>query len=166
MRSLVLGLTSVIADDSYYITLFIVVVFHQFFEGVALGTRIADIPYPSSSSSVPAHLHSQPNNTLSLSRKLLLALPYSLITPIGMAIGIGVLGNFNGNDPGTIIAIGTLDAISAGILIWVGLVELLAKDWLHEGSELAGAGIGKVFLAGVGGLIPGLILMSLLGKWI
>ena len=83
-----------------------------------------------------------------------------------MAIGIGVLDNFNGNDRSTIIVIGTLDALSAGILIWVGLVEMLAKDWLHKNSELARAGVGKVLLAVFGGLLPGMILMSLLGKWI
>lgn len=37
-----------------------------------------------------------------------------------MAIGTGVLGSFNGNDRATIVAIGTLDALSAGILIWRG----------------------------------------------
>ena len=83
-----------------------------------------------------------------------------------MAIGIGALDSFNGNDPTTIITIGTLDALSAGVLIWVGVVEMLAKDWLHENGELARAGIGKILLAGGGGLIPGLIVMSLLGKWI
>ena len=164
---LVLGLTSVVADDSFYITIFIVVVFHQFFEGIALGTRIADIPSPASSSAYyPTDPQISPKSTLSLPRKLLLALPYSLVTPLGMAIGIGVLDSFNGNDPATIATIGTLDALSAGILIWVGLVEMLAKDWLHEGGELARAGVGKILFAGLGGLVPGLIIMSLLGKWI
>lgn len=51
-----------------------------------------------------------------------------------MAIGIGVLKNFNGNDPSTIIAIGTLDALSAGILAWVGVVEMRAHDWMLGGE--------------------------------
>lgn len=47
--------------------------------------------------------------------KLLMAAAFALITPLGMAIGIGVLNKFNGNDPSTIIALGTLDSFSAGI---------------------------------------------------
>lgn len=164
----VLGLTSVVAGDSHYVTLFIVVLFHQFFEGVALGTRIGELPskspasstYPETANSAPASV----DRPLSLPMKLLIGLPYALVTPTGMAIGIGVLDRFDGNDPATIIAIGTLDALSAGILVWVGIVEMLAKDWFQDG-ELARASPEKVVLAAFG-LLAGMILMSLLGKWI
>jgi zinc transporter 1/2/3 len=187
-----------VAGDSHYITLFIVVVFHQFFEGIALGSRIGDLPSktaasaspttaaagtaastavdrspassvtptvspPPPSSSLPAAAAGE--KRLSLPAKLLLGLPYALVTPIGMAIGIGVLQRFNGNDRSTIIAIGTLDALSAGILVWVGLVEMLAVDWLSARGELAHAAATKVVPAGVA-LVVGMALMSLLGKWI
>lgn len=153
----VLGLTSVVAGDSYYITIFIVVMFHQFFEGVALGTVIADLPLSATECA--------PNErAVSLVGKLLVGLPYALVTPAGMAIGIGALNSFNGNNPSTIIAIGTLDALSAGILVWVGIVEMWAKDWFGAG-ELATASVGKASAAMVG-LILGLVVMSVLGKWI
>lgn len=80
-----------------------------------------------------------------------------------MAIGIGVLKQFNGNDPSTLIALGTLDAVSAGILTWVGVVEMWAGDWMF-GGELANAGPVVTSLAGFG-LIAGMVLMSFLGKW-
>ncbi len=164
-HSLLLGLTSVVAGDSHYITLFIVVLFHQFFEGVALGTRIGELPSPTPSSlEDPRPSPAPASKPVTLRTKLLLGLPYALVTSTGMAIGIGVLGSFNGNDPATIVAIGTLDALSAGILIWVGVVEMLAKDWLHDG-ELARASLAKVWLGG-GALVAGLVVMSLLGKWI
>lgn len=79
-----------------------------------------------------------------------------------MSIGAGVLHSFNGNDPSTIIALGTLDALSAGILMWVGLVEMLAHDWMH--GDMAGAKAVKV-LIGVASLMLGMGLMSFLGKW-
>lgn len=66
-----------------------------------------------------------------------MAIAFAVITPIGMSIGIGVLNQFNGNDPATVTAIGAIDALSAGILIWVGLVEMLARDWIH--GELTSA---------------------------
>jgi len=79
-----------------------------------------------------------------------------------MAIGISVLDQYNGNDPATIISIGTLDALSAGILLWVGLVELLAHDWLY--GELRDAPLRLVVPAAIS-LIAGIVLMSFLGKW-
>ena len=116
------------------------------FEGIALGACIAAL------SSAKA----------SFLQKTLMGLAFALITPIGMAIGIGVLDRFNGNDPSTLIAIGTLDALSAGILVWVGLVEMLARDWMH--GIMLHAGMFKT-MAGFVALVAGMILMSFLGKW-
>ena len=112
-HSILIGITLVVTDDVYFITLFIVIVFHQFFEGLALSSRIISI------------------TNASLSTKLVMALMFALITPIGMAIGIGVLNKFNGNDPSTLIALGTLDSFSAGVLLWTGLIEMWSHDWLH-----------------------------------
>lgn len=224
---LVIGLTLVVAGDSTFITLFVVIVFHQMFEGIALGTRIAALGQPRSADS-PAHPHGhglghhdhfhEPKNsmpttlaeelgaasdhqrthahvhshahdahprkpstaeesdsttqpteacasshTVSMRMKLLLATAFAFVTPLGMGIGIGVLKNFNGNDPSTVIAIGTLDALSAGILVWVGVVEMWAHDWML-GGEMTTAGPLRTVL-GMIGLIAGMALMSLLGKW-
>lgn len=200
------------AGDEYFLTLFAVILFHQMFEGIALGTRIAsigeetqvklgvdptvasgavnhasdktvdaaadiDTDNRSADSSEPSHiiLHT---TGLSLAKKLGLAGLFAFVTPIGMAIGIGVLDQFNGNNRSTIIAIGTLDALSAGILIWVGVVEMWAADWMlggthshgsagahqHHGGELADANLMTVALA-MFGLVSGLVVMSVLGKW-
>ena len=103
-----------------------------------------------------------------MKKKLGLASLFAFVTPIGMAIGIGVLQKFNGNDKSTIIVIGTLDALSAGILVWVGVVEMWAADWMigshGHNAELAEANIATVSL-GAFGLIAGMAVMSLLGKW-
>ena len=134
------------ASDAFFITLFIVILFHQMFEGIALGTCIAELPKAAAGTF----------------NKLIMAGIFALITPIGMAIGIGVLDHFNGSDPSTLVAIGTLDALSAGILAWVGIVEMLARDWMH--GKLTNAGLTRTMCAMVA-LIAGLILMSVLGKW-
>jgi zinc transporter 1/2/3 len=145
-HSILIGITLVVAGDSFFITLFVVILFHQMFEGIALGTCIAELPKAAAS-------------TL---QKCFMAAIFALITPIGMAIGIGVLNQFNGNDPSTIIAIGTLDALSAGILAWVGIVEMLARDWMH--GRLLNAGLIRTVSA-MFALICGMVLMSVLGKW-
>ncbi|KAJ4258785.1 high-affinity Zn(2+) transporter zrt1 [Fusarium torreyae] len=176
-HSLLIGITLVVAGDSFFITLSIVIIFHQLFEGIALGTRIASLGYgltPLAIAHSHAHMHSHSStpppaaertgpSTVPLWKKLLLASGFALVTPIGMAIGIGVLNVFNGNNPSTLIAIGTLDALSAGILVWVGLVEMWAHDWML-GGELTDAGPVTTTLA-MFGLLCGMVLMSLLGKW-
>lgn len=186
---IVVGITLVVAEDSFFITLFVVIVFHQMFEGVALGTRIASIGHhtntdradagngpegqdkaSSSSARDTAAAEnggdtdgSERRQSLSMLNKLLMATAFALTTPIGMAIGVGVLHNFNSNNPKTLITIGTLNALSAGILVWVGVVEMWAGDWMF-GGELENAGPMVTTLAG-GGLVAGMALMSLLGKW-
>ncbi len=80
-----------------------------------------------------------------------------------MAIGIGALHQFNGNDPATIIAIGTLDALSAGILVWVGVVEMWAHDWMLGGEMTRASPLRTVL--GLVALVAGMAVMSLLGKW-
>ncbi|EEH41133.1 zinc-regulated transporter 2 [Paracoccidioides lutzii Pb01] len=143
-HSIIIGLTLVLAGDSGYISLFIVIIFHQMFEGLALGARIANL------------------KTTVTASKLTMALMFALITPVGMAIGLGVLHRFNGNDRSTIIAIGTLDALSAGILAWVALIDMWSHDWLY--GDLRNSGFVKSAV-GFFGLIAGMVLMGLLGKW-
>ena len=156
----VIGLTLVVAGDSFFLTLFAVIVFHQMFEGLALGSRIAALGTgqasghaffhgghatgaclteptpPLSGNDTPPSSHVSTAdkadgtaNTfhVSMAKKLSLAAAFALVTPLGMAIGIGVLHRFNGNDPATIVAIGTLDAFSAGILLWVGVSRFLHR---------------------------------------
>ncbi|KAI8957012.1 Zip-domain-containing protein [Daldinia sp. FL1419] len=185
-HSLLIGLTLVVAGDSFFVTLFVVILFHQMFEGIALGTRIASVGHINrveGETTNEAHLarddspstqgptmdngdslrESKNQKSLPTSQKFLMAAAFALVTPVGMAIGIGVLNQFNGNDPSTLIALGTLDALSAGILIWVGVVEMWAGDWMF-GGELAHAGNVITALGGLG-LVAGMVLMSFLGKW-
>ena len=55
---------------------------------------------------------------------------YAFVTPIGIALGTGVRSTFEPNDPATILAIGILDSMSAGVLLYGALVDLLAKEFL------------------------------------
>jgi len=155
-HSILIGLTLIVAPDNsssspgYYTTLLAVIVFHQFFEGLALGARIALLP----TSTLRFRTRS----------KVLMASAFTLITPLGMAIGIGVLNEFNGNSRGTILAIAVLDALSAGVLLWVGIVDMWARDWAVVGGEMVEAGGWKV-VVGLSSFVVGLVLMSVLGKW-
>ncbi|KAL8302595.1 hypothetical protein RB593_001055 [Gaeumannomyces tritici] len=191
-HSILIGITLVVAGDSFFLTLFVVILFHQMFEGIALGSRIAalgtdkeqDAHAAAAAAARPTESENKINDGsttasteqpitdndprttahFSLGGKLLLASPFALVTPVGMAIGIGALQQFNGNNRSTILAIGTLDAVSAGILVWVGVVEMWAEDWMLPGAELLHTGPVTTALA-LAGLVGGIVIMSALGKW-
>lgn len=97
-------------------TLFVVIIFHQTFEGLGLGTRLAQMPLPRTLNYVP----------------FVAGAVYALCTPIGMAIGLGVRETYNPNSVTANIVSGVLDSISAGILLYTGLVELLAHQFLFN----------------------------------
>lgn len=52
------------------------------------------------------------------------AIIYGLTTPIGIAVGLGVRTTYNPGSTTASIVSGVLDAFSAGILIYTGLVEV------------------------------------------
>lgn len=176
--AVVIGITLVVTGDGFFGTLAIVITFHQVFEGIALGTRIAALGHPGRSLPAVGHSHHHHYfereingvsvgetgaSRISTTRKLFLASGFALVTPVGMAIGICILNAFNGNDPSTIMVIGTIDAFSAGILVWVGVVEMWAHDWMM-GGEVAQLGSQDRFLC-LAGLFAGMVSMSVLGKW-
>lgn len=84
------------------------------FEGLALGSRIALLKFE----------HGRGYE------KWVMAFAFALITPIGIAIGVGVHNGYNPNSDAALLSIGVLDAVSAGILLYAGLVELLAVSSL------------------------------------
>ena len=145
-HSILLGLTLVVAADSYCIKLFIVMVFYQTFEGLALRSRIGMLC----------------GSRQPLINKLPIATVFALTTPPGMAIGV-VVNHFNGHDPSTIVAIEPLGALTAGILLWVGVVQMWPRDWVVAGGVMVDAGLGKVISAGLS-LVSGMMLMGVLGN--
>ena len=114
-HSVFIGLTLAVAGDEF-ITLYIVLVFHQTFEGLGLGSRLAEVPWPASKRWTP----------------YLLALGYGISTPIAIAIGLGVRQSFSPGSRTTLLVNGSFDSISAGILIYTGLVELMAHEFMFS----------------------------------
>lgn len=87
--------------------------FHQFFEGFALGGCISEARFKTSSATIMACF-------------------FALTTPLGVAIGTLVASNFNPYSPGALITEGILDSLSAGILVYMALVDLIAADFLSK----------------------------------
>ncbi|KAL8278228.1 hypothetical protein RQP46_009401 [Phenoliferia psychrophenolica] len=125
-HSLIIGLTLAVVDD--FATLFVVLVFHQMFEGLGLGSRLSTLPLPSRLSWVP----------------FAGAILYSCITPLGIAIGLAVRTSYNPDSATALIVAGVLDGLSAGILLYTGLVELLAHDFIFNRAMAVDASNTKV----------------------
>lgn len=145
-HSVFIGLTLAVAGEEFD-TLFVVLIFHQTFEGLGLGSRLAVTPWPSGRRWTP----------------YILALAYGLSTPIAIAIGLGVRKSYPPESQTTLIVNGVFDSISAGILIYTGLVELMAHEFMFSRS-MQRARIQTVLFAFVM-MCLGAGLMALLGKW-
>lgn len=146
-HSVFIGLTLAVAGDEFK-TLYVVIVFHQLFEGLGLGTRIATTQWPRSKRATP----------------WLMALGYGLTTPIAIAIGLGVRESYPPNSARALITNGVFDSISSGILIYTGLVELMAHEFLFSNEFKAEGGTKRMFLA-YGCMCLGTGIMALLGRW-
>ncbi|KAI9805610.1 MAG: hypothetical protein M1826_004758 [Phylliscum demangeonii] len=143
-HSIFIGLTLAVAG-SEFVTLYVVLVFHQTFEGLGLGSRLAMAPWPANRRRTP----------------YLLAVAYGLTTPIAIGIGLGVRARLDGSTG--LIVNGVFDSISAGILLYTGLVELMAHEFMF--SETMRRAPLRVVLAAFGCMVLGAGLMALLGKW-
>lgn len=128
-HSIFIGLTLAVAGAEFT-TLYIVLVFHQTFEGLGLGSRLATIPWPKSKKWTP----------------YILASAYGITTPIAIAIGLGVRQSFMPGSANALTVNGIFDSISAGILIYTGLVELMAHEFLFS-TEMRKAPIKLVMTA-------------------
>jgi zinc transporter 1/2/3 len=145
-HSIFIGLTLAVSGAEFP-TLYVVLVFHQSFEGLGLGTRLAAVPWPKSKRWTP----------------YLLGLAYGFSTPIAIAVGLGVRQSFAPGSQTTLIANGVFDSISAGILIYTGLVELMAHEFMFS-TFMQRASI-KTVLTAFGMMVLGAGLMALLGEW-
>ncbi|ODV82974.1 hypothetical protein CANARDRAFT_178101 [[Candida] arabinofermentans NRRL YB-2248] len=146
-HSIFVGLTLAISGKEFT-TLYIVVVFHQLFEGLGLGTRIALIDWPKNKRLTP----------------WLLAFGYTLCTPIAIGIGLGVRNTYVNGSRTALITNGVFDSVSSGILIYTGLIELMAHEFLF-GDEFKGVGGLKKMCWAYLVMCCGAGLMALLGRW-
>jgi len=145
-HSIFIGLTLAVAGEEFK-TLYVVLVFHQTFEGLGLGTRLSAVPWYKSQRWIP----------------YLLGVTFALSTPIAIAIGLGVRTTYPPSSQTTLVTNGVFDSISAGILIYTGLIELIARDFVFS-EAMRGAKL-RTFLSAYLVMCLGAGLMALLGKW-
>lgn len=90
-----------------------------------------------------------------------MSLFFSLTTPIGIGVGIGIASVYKENSPSGLIVEGVFNSASAGILIYMALVDLLAPDFMSPRME---NNIRLQFGANIS-LLLGTASMSFLAIW-
>ncbi|KAE9454831.1 hypothetical protein C3L33_13277, partial [Rhododendron williamsianum] len=91
----------------------------------------------------------------------IMALFFSLTTPVGIAIGIGITNVYKENSPTALIVEGILNAAASGILIYMSLVDLLAADFENPRMQTN----MKLQMVAYASLLFGAGCMSLIAKW-
>ena len=145
-HSIFIGLTLAVAGSNFNV-LYIVLAFHQTFEGLGLGSRLATADWPRKKEWLP----------------WVLGIAYGLTTPVAIAIGLGVQVSLAPGSQKMMVVNGVFDAISAGILIYTGLVELMAHEFMFN-PEMRKSSI-RMMVSAFLCMCLGAGLMALLGKW-
>ncbi|KDD74441.1 ZIP Zinc transporter [Helicosporidium sp. ATCC 50920] len=143
-HSVIIGLTLGVTSGSAFNTLLIALCFHQFFEGFALGFAAV-------------------SSQLATLKMAAIGAVYALSTPIGIGIGIGVRSSYNQNAQSTLYVQGIFDSFSAGILIYVGLVQLLNAHMTQNVWFRRQAWPVKVL--GFCAFYGGITVMAIIGKY-
>ncbi|CAK9139846.1 unnamed protein product [Ilex paraguariensis] len=116
--------------------------FHQLFEGMGLGGCISQAKFNARVITI-------------------MAIFFSLTTPVGILIGFAISNTYNENSPTALIVEGILNSASAGILIYMALVDLLAADFMNPRMQ---SNLKLQFGANLS-LLLGCGCMSLVAKW-
>ncbi|CAI9090483.1 OLC1v1025262C1 [Oldenlandia corymbosa var. corymbosa] len=119
VHSVVIGLSLGASNNTCTIKgLVAALCFHQMFEGMGLGGSILQAEY-------------------SLVKKSLMAFFFAVTTPFGVALGLALSNTYKESSPHALVTVGLLNASSAGLLIYMALVNLLASDFM--GPKLQGS---------------------------
>ncbi|KAI9163145.1 Zinc-regulated transporter [Paramyrothecium foliicola] len=145
-HSIFIGMALSVSVGNSFIILLIAIIFHQMFEGLALGARISTI-----------------NWTKQTKQPWVMAIAYGLTTPIGQAIGLGMHSLYSPDSEVGLIVVGVMNAVSAGLLTFASLVELLSEDFLSDDSWRYLRGKRRVCACLL--VFFGAFLMSLVGAW-
>lgn len=147
VHSVFIGLAVGVSGRDKLLALLVALVFHQLFEGVSLGSRLAD-------------------TTLGVWHEVILGGLFAVSAPIGIAIGMGVYRSILTDMGAFLVAQGFLDGVCGGILLYTGftfLLEDFGRDMelycrgKHQRLMQTGMFITLWMFAG---------LMSLIGKYL
>ena len=119
IHSFLIGLTLGVTtnDRQEAIALCCALTFHQLLEGIGLGSVIVRARF-------------------SLAKSIIMVATYALMTPVGVAIGMGVADSYDAGSTAALATQGTLTAISGGLLLYIAMIQLMAEDFARTDPHL------------------------------
>ncbi|CAK9164179.1 unnamed protein product [Ilex paraguariensis] len=145
-HSVIIGVTMGMSQNQCTIRpLVAALAFHQIFEGMGLGGCIAQAGF-------------------SFGTTAYMCFMFAVTTPIGIVLGMIVFSvtGYDDSSPNALILEGLLGSLSSGILIYMGLVDLIALDFFHNKLMSSQVWLKKAsFIA----LVLGSTSMSILAIW-
>ncbi|CBZ30128.1 putative cation transporter [Leishmania mexicana MHOM/GT/2001/U1103] len=150
LHSLFVGLTVGMCANAELYTLTCALSFHQFFEGVALGSRLVDA-------------------ALTLRTEYVFAAVFVLSAPFGAAVGIMCVCEHMINTKGSVYLLtqGILDSVCAGILLYIGFQLLVVDFYADMRSSVQTVRSSRGFLlAMLVAFWAGVSIMALIGLYV
>ncbi|KAK3020092.1 hypothetical protein RJ639_003716 [Escallonia herrerae] len=145
-HSVIIGVTLGMSQNQCTIRpLVAALAFHQIFEGMGLGGCIAQAGF-------------------SFGTTAYMCFMFSVTTPMGIVLGMIVFSvtGYDDNSPNALIMEGLLGSLSSGVLIYMGLVDLIALDFFHNKLMSSQLWLKK---ASFTALVLGSTSMSILALW-
>ncbi|CDY51626.1 BnaCnng21180D [Brassica napus] len=143
VHSIVIGLSVGATNNTCTIKgLVAALCFHQMFEGMGLGGCILQAEY-------------------GWVKKGVMAFFFAVTTPFGVALGMALSKTYKENSPDSLITVGLLNASSAGLLIYMALVDLLAADFMGQKMQRS----IKLQLKSYAAVLLGAGGMAVMAKW-
>ena len=145
MHSILIGLALGVAAGDTFVPLLIALVFHQFFEGFGLGAACVS------------------SGVVSVFAHVAIMAWYSLSTPLGVAIGIGIHSTYSDSSADSLMAQGVMDSVSFGVLLYSAIVELMSNHMILDKKFRNQSLVVQVstFIS----LYLGVIAMGIIGKY-
>ncbi|XP_010257099.1 PREDICTED: zinc transporter 6, chloroplastic [Nelumbo nucifera] len=145
-HSVIIGVTLGMSQNQCTIRpLVLALAFHQIFEGMGLGGCIAQAGF-------------------SMGTTAYMSFMFSVTTPMGIVLGLMIfyMTGYDDSSPKALILEGLLGSLSSGVLIYMGLVDLIAVDFFHNKMMGSKPWLKKVcYIA----LVLGSTTMSVLALW-
>uniref|UniRef100_A0A2P2IYU1 Uncharacterized protein MANES_18G141500 n=1 Tax=Rhizophora mucronata TaxID=61149 RepID=A0A2P2IYU1_RHIMU len=145
-HSVIIGVTMGMSQNQCTIRpLVAALAFHQIFEGLGLGGCIAQAGF----------------RFWTVAKMCIM---FAVTTPLGIVLGmiIFLLTGYDDSNPNALVMEGILGSLSSGVLIYMGLVDLIAVDFFHNKLMSSAPWLKK---ASYVSLILGSTSMSILALW-
>ncbi|XP_015692491.2 zinc transporter 6 [Oryza brachyantha] len=145
-HSVIIGVTMGMSQDVCSIRPLVVALsFHQVFEGMGLGGCIAQAGF-------------------GITTVGYMCVMFSVTTPLGILLGMAIfhMTGYDDSSPNALIIEGLLGSLSAGILVYMALVDLISLDFFHNKMMSSSLKLKKISYIT---LVLGSASMSLLALW-